>query len=139
MAPPATKEAPVARISTSRFKENARSAPFVRVSSPGAQTVKAIGGRIYNDTGRDLEITKVTLSAGTAPTGAALTIDVSLEGTTIFTTQSQRPKIAASEFYGESGTPQVTTWPAGEYLAVDVDVIGSTVAGSDLNVSIYAG
>jgi hypothetical protein len=106
----------------------------------GVQTVATnIGGtRIYNDSGRDLTIQKVHVSVNTAPTGSALVVDVHKEGTTIFTTQANRPSVAVSAFAG-SAVPAVTAWPADSWLTVDVDVIGSTVAGSDLRVTILAG
>lgn len=79
----------------------------------------------------------VTAAVNTAPTGASLILDVNKNGTTIFTTQGNRPTIAAS---GNATTsepaPDVTAIAAGDYLTVDVDQVGSTVAGSDLTVFI---
>jgi hypothetical protein len=77
------------------------------------------------------------LMVGTAPTGASLIVDVNKNGTTIYTTQGNRPTIAASANAGGPGaTPDVTALAAGDYLTVDVDQIGSTVAGSDLTVAV---
>ena len=77
------------------------------------------------------------LMAGTAPTGAALIVDVNKNGTTIYTTQGNRPTIADGANAGGPGaTPDVTTLAAGDYLTVDIDQIGSSVAGSDLTVSV---
>ncbi|HSX16872.1 MAG TPA: hypothetical protein VLH86_02105 [Patescibacteria group bacterium] len=77
------------------------------------------------------------LMVGTAPTGADLVIDVNKNGTTIYTTQANRPKVLAGANAGGPGsTPDVTALVAGDYLTVDVDQIGSTVAGSDLTVTI---
>lgn len=77
-------------------------------------------------------------SVGTAPTGATLIVDVNRTGTTIFSTQSRRPTISISGFYAASGTPDGTlTMTAGtDYLTVDIDQIGSTIAGSDLTVGV---
>jgi hypothetical protein len=36
----------------------------------------------------------------------------------------------------ESGAPDVTSWAAGDYLTVDIDQIGSTVAGANLVVVV---
>ena len=91
--------------------------------------------RLYNDTGATITISKVRASVGTAPTGASLIVDVNKNGTTIFTTQSARPTIAASGVTA-TGTPAVTAWADGEYLTVDVDQVGSSVAGADLTVTI---
>jgi hypothetical protein len=82
-------------------------------------------------------ITGVRLTVGTAPTGAALIVDVNKNGTTIFTTQANRPTIAAGANIGGPGTaPDVTSLVAGDYLTIDIDQVGSTVAGSDLVVSV---
>lgn len=91
--------------------------------------------RLYNDTGSTITISTVRASVGTAPTGASLIVDVNLNGTTIFTTQSARPTITASSFTA-TGTPAVTAWTNGTYLTVDVDQVGSTIAGSDLTVTV---
>jgi len=77
------------------------------------------------------------LMVGTAPTGAAIIVDVNKNGTTIYTTQGNRPTIAASANSGGPGsTPDVTSLAAGDYLTVDVDQVGSTVAGADLTVTV---
>jgi hypothetical protein len=91
--------------------------------------------RFYFNATRTL--TAVRIGVGTAPTGANLIVDVNKGGTTIFTTQSNRPEIAASGFTDESGTVEVTSMAAGDYLTVDIDQIGSTIAGADLVVNIY--
>jgi hypothetical protein len=81
-------------------------------------------------------IVSVEATVGTAPTGTSLIVDVHKNGTTIFTTQSARPTIAASAFSSGAATPAVTTMAAGDYFTVDIDQIGATVAGSDLIVII---
>jgi hypothetical protein len=81
-------------------------------------------------------IVQVRASVVTAPTGASLIVDVNKNGVTIFGTQSARPTIAASSLTAVSGTPTVTTLAAGDYLTVDIDQIGSTVAGGYLTVTV---
>jgi hypothetical protein len=77
------------------------------------------------------------LMVGTAPTGANIIVDIKKNGTTIYTTQANRPTIASGQNAGGPGaTPDVTTLTAGDYLTVDIAQIGSTVAGADLNVSV---
>src|SRR5919199_3782521 len=74
---------------------------------------------------------------GTAPTGADLIVDVNKNGTTIYSTQANRPTIAAGSNAGGPGSaPDVTALAAGDYLTVDIDQVGSSVAGSDLTVSV---
>jgi hypothetical protein len=94
--------------------------------------------RLYNLTGKDLTISKVHLAVNTAPTGAAIIVDVNENGTTIFTTQGNRPQIAVSAFTGESTTIDDASWADGNYLQADVDQIGSTIAGDDLTITIIA-
>lgn len=105
----------------------------------GAATTGQKGGRFYNRTGRDITLTEVFVSAGTAPTGGPLTIDVHKNGTTVFSAQAERPSIAAGTNKA-SATPKVTGNPVvlgkDEYLTIEVDVVGTTVAGSDLRVEV---
>lgn len=103
----------------------------------------SVGGVLTTQTGtsriyfRDAcVIESVTIGVNTAPTGATIIVDVNKNGTTIFTTQSGRPAIAASAFTANSGTPDVTAIAAGDYISCDVDQVGSTVAGSNLTMSI---
>ena len=92
--------------------------------------------RMYNKWGRTIEIVNVFIAVNTAPTGTSLIVDIHKGGTTIFTTQSGRPEIAISGFTDTSSTPDVTSWAADEYLTMDVDQIGSTIAGADLVVHV---
>ncbi len=101
---------------------------------PGDLTTGAKNVRYYFETTRT--ISNVIVSVGTAPTGASAIFDVNKNGTTIFTTQGNRPTIAASGFYDGSSVPDVTSIVAGDYLTVDVDQIGSSVAGKDAVVRI---
>jgi hypothetical protein len=95
------------------------------------------GGRFYNDTGQPITIKGVRASVGTAPTGASIVIDVNLNGTTLWSTQANRPAIAAgSNTSGSVTNMNTTTWPSGNYLTVDIDAVGSTVAGADLTVQV---
>jgi hypothetical protein len=83
-----------------------------------------------------LTITNVIVSVGTAPTGASLIVDVNKNGTTIFTTQANRPTITAASNADTSSAPAVTSLTSSDYLTVDIDQVGSTVKGSDLTVQI---
>lgn len=107
--------------------------PYV-LAVTGALTVVAGKSRVYLEGNYVLE--SVRASVNTAPTGAAILIDVNKNGVTINTVQTTRPTIAAAAFTGLGATPAITTFAAGDYITVDVDQIGSTVAGSDLTVAI---
>lgn len=79
---------------------------------------------------------RATCAVGKAPTGADVILDVNKNGTTLFTTQGNRPKVTATNTIGALATPDVTTWNAGDVLTIDVDQIGSTLAGSLVTVTI---
>jgi hypothetical protein len=99
----------------------------------GAVTTRTGKARIYNDSGRTRTIVSARASVDTAPTGASLIVDVNKGGSTIMTT---RPTIAVSTNTNKSTSIATTSWADGEYLTVDVDQVGSTVAGSDLTVTV---
>lgn len=105
-------------------------APF---SIGGVISVASYGMRIYAN--RNCSITHVRISAGTAPTGSSIKVDVNKNGTTIFTNQANRPEIPAG---GNTDTsiPDVTTLLDGDYITFDIDQVGSTVAGSDLVIQV---
>lgn len=83
-----------------------------------------------------MTVTNITAAVGTAPTGASLIVDVNLGGTTIFTTQGNRPTITSGNTEDLSSTPDVTSIAQNDVLTVDIDQVGSTVAGADLVVQV---
>lgn len=85
---------------------------------------------------RACTIVSVKAIVNTPPTGASLIVDVNKNGTTIFTTQANRPTIAAGANNSSTTAPDVTSLAVDDYLTVDIDQVGSTVAGSDLTVVI---
>lgn len=102
----------------------------------GAQTT-GTDKAAYFQTPEKARIDEVRIHLGTAPTGATFIVDVNDDGTTIFTTQSNRPTIAISATDATSGTPNGGTAVAkNSVLTIDVDQIGSTIAGSDLVVFV---
>lgn len=103
-------------------------------SVTGALTTQTGKSRVYLE--GDYQIESVRAAVNTAPTGAALTVDVNKNATTIYTGGTGRPSIAASGFTATGNNPAVRNFAAGDYLTVDIDAVGSTVAGSDLTVTI---
>jgi hypothetical protein len=81
-------------------------------------------------------IVNVAAWVGTAPTGADVIFDVHKNGATLFSTQGNRPTIAAGTFADLTNTPDVTAITAGDYLTLDVDAVGSIIAGSDAVVTL---
>lgn len=108
--------------------------PYI-FSSAGAQTVKTGTSKVpMLGSGT---IVAVKAYVNTAPTGASLIVDVNKNGTTIYGTQGNRPTVAAAANAATVGAHSVTTYAVNDVLSVDVDQIGSTVAGSDLVVVVY--
>lgn len=100
----------------------------------GTLTAKVGAGRVYME--HACRVESVRASVGTAPTGAAVIADVNKNGTTVYTDQAQRPTIAASTNTDLGGVAANGVFAAGDYLTVDVDQIGSTVAGAELVVVV---
>jgi hypothetical protein len=93
--------------------------------------------RWYNNSGVTLTIVAVRTSVGTAPVGASLICDVNKDAVTIFTTQGNRPTITTGTFTsGKVTNMNVTTIADGSYLTVDIDQVGTTAAGANLDVQI---
>jgi len=82
-------------------------------------------------------IEEVYLMAKTAPgTDKTLTVDVNKGGTTIFTTQANRPSLTGTNKTATSGTPDVTTFAKNDLFTIDVDVSTATTAVADVIVYI---
>ena len=122
----------------------------IQHSVAGALTVAA--GAVPIPVPIPCELVAVSLAVCTAPTGAAITVDVNKNGTTVFTDQNKRPKVAISQTAGgvtidpalPAGTNYIYTpypaakplgeFAAGDVVTVDVDTVGSGTAGSNLGV-----
>ena len=91
---------------------------------------------ITNLSGKTWTIQKVHLRVANAPSGAAAIIDIHKDGTTIFTTQSNRPQINAGDFTGISATVENDQWADGEILECWVDQTGSASKGWYLTVTV---
>jgi hypothetical protein len=106
-------------------------------SSSGALMIEPGVHRLYNDSGKSWTINSIRASVGQAPTGSSVIVDINVNGTTIFTTQANRPAIAsASVTSGKITNMDITTVADGDYLTVDVDQVGSTTPGNDLTLQV---
>lgn len=103
-------------------------------SAPHTLAVSQGAARLYPPTA--LTIKSVRASVGIAPAGDSILVDVNKDGTTVFTTQANRPEIAAAGYLSDQETPDVTAWATTEYLTVDVDQVGSTTPGAHLTVVV---
>lgn len=121
-----------------RYVDNALSGTRLPAFSNTGTLLTEVGThRLYNDSGAPWQILSLRASLGLAPVGAAVIIDVNIDGTTIFTTQSNRPTIPDGGYTsGKVTTMDIATVADGSYLTIDVDQIGSTTAGGDLTVQI---
>lgn len=100
----------------------------------GTLAVKTGTFRAYLEGNYTFETCRIAV--GTQPTGAAIIVDVNKNGTTIYSTQSARPQIAVSTNTATGNSPAITTFASGDYITVDVDQVGSTVAGADMSIFI---
>jgi len=82
------------------------------------------------------QIRAMTVATDIAPTGASLIFDINKDGTTLFTTQANRPTIAAGEVSASVALPNVTTLAAGDVITVDCDQVGSSVASTGFTIAI---
>jgi len=83
----------------------------------------------------DVDILEVQATVAVAPTGTAVIADVHLNGTTIFTTQGDRPTIGLAATT-DKAEPNVTTAATDDYLTIDIDQIDSNAAATDLTVIV---
>lgn len=83
----------------------------------------------------DVTIAEVQVHVATAPLVQPILVDVNDDGTTIFTTQGNRPSIAAGTNDATSGTPDGGTLVArNSVITVDVDQVGVGTPGTTLTV-----
>ena len=78
---------------------------------------------------RYCRITDVVVDSITAGSGGTSDIiDIHLNGTTIYTTQANRPTLLQGDtgMFTEAGEPEVTELNVGDIISVDVDQIATT-------------
>jgi hypothetical protein len=85
----------------------------------------------------DADVVDVQAVVGTAPTGADIIVDVNVGGSSLWATQGAQPTITATTTdSGKTAPNQNASLDAGDLLTVDVDQVGSTVAGAKLTVLV---
>lgn len=88
---------------------------------------------------QSLTITKVYVNVKTAPSGAAIKIDINKNGTSIWnSTQGNRATVADGATSGTQTSFDTTSLAEGDILTLDVDQIGSTTPGADITVIVKA-
>lgn len=83
-----------------------------------------------------LKITGIKLAVDIAPTGANLIIDINQNGTSIYTTQVNRPTITAGNTTADAILPDTINLVTGDKISLDIDQIGSTIAGENLAIIV---
>lgn len=79
----------------------------------------------------------VAITCHISPAGANLIVDVNKNGTTLFTTQSNRPTIVAGSYGSGWIVPDVTSFDGTtDTLTADVDQTGVGIAGGDIVVGV---
>jgi len=81
-------------------------------------------------------IANITATVNTAPTGSSIILDVLKNDSTIFTTPANRPTITAGNQDDLSSVPDITSISLNDIFTVEIDQIGSSIAGSDLVLQI---
>jgi hypothetical protein len=81
-------------------------------------------------------IVDVRVRADTAPVGSTALYDINKNGTTMFTTQGNRPTIADGGNNSTTTLPDVTTVAVNDRLTFDNDQIGSGTPGADVMYSV---
>lgn len=82
------------------------------------------------------QIINAAAVVGTAPTGAALIVDVLKDGVSVFGS-NPKPTVAINATEGIADADQsVSRFAAGDTISLSVTQIGSTVAGADLDVVV---
>lgn len=93
----------------------------------------------------DMTITEVFISSDVAPTGADLIIDINVSTLTdgvygspvsIYTTQANRPTLVIGKNGAIATLPDVVAISKYQKISVDIDQVGSTLAGENLSVMI---
>lgn len=114
----------------------------VPITAPQVQTFSLLGVIAVTTSAsrfvapRSGTIKGVRVACGVAPTGAAVIVDLNKNGNTAYTTQANRPTCPDGSNQGSETVPDVTSLADGDYLTVDIDQVGSTVAGEDISVMV---
>lgn len=83
-------------------------------------------------------ITNIHASCGTPTDDGDVIVDVNLNGTTVFTTQANRPAIGTTGL-AASNTPDVSAFDEGDYLTFDIDDPGSLAGDLVLRIDVSYG
>ena len=85
----------------------------------------------------EMELTDVRANVNTAPTGSGITVDINLNGTSIFSTlltidADETTSVTAATAYALS----TTTLTNDTEITVDIDAVGSSTPGKGLKITL---
>ena len=84
-----------------------------------------------------MTITKAyAVLVGDSPSGADIIIDINVNGTTIWSNQTNRLTITDGTSSASTSTFNTTELTEGDYITLDIDQVGSTTEGSNLTVAL---
>lgn len=87
-------------------------------------------------TPRGITVAAVFIYVNTAPTGAAIIVDIKENGTSIFSTKPQIDAGENSSLTGVLGTISDAVLGAASVISIDIDQVGSSTPGKGLMVAI---
>ena len=97
-----------------------------------AGTISAAAGAFRWPVPRAGSIVGVIAAVGTPSAGAAVICDVNVNGSTVFSTQANRPAILSGDQVFGLAVPDLPVLAVGDLVSVDVDQVGSGTAGANL-------
>jgi hypothetical protein len=83
-----------------------------------------------------LNIIAVVVKVDAAPTDADVIVDINKNGTSVYTTQANRPTIAAGTTSVTAALPDVVSIAQYDKVTLDIDQVGSTIAGENLSMIV---
>lgn len=107
-------------------------APGFLPFSHGGDLLVKVGTSHVPIVGGTFAIDSVAAMVNTAPTGAAVILDVNRNDVSIYPTPANRPTIAPGSRVAAVGQHVAASLTDGDFLSVDIDQVGSGVAGADL-------
>jgi hypothetical protein len=122
----------------SRAKQSFSTRLLLEYNSTAAITVGVKKEWIVPCYGRILD---VICDSEVANDGADDIIDIHKNGTTIFTTQANRPTLTDGDtgMFSQAGRPQVTNLSPGDILLLEIDQVGSTSGSARFKAIIVVG
>lgn len=111
--------------------------PVVFGKSGVIDATTTTSSRWYVPTGKSYTIMAVVAGLDVDPLTDAVWVDVHKNGTTIFTTQTNQPRIAVAAFSDAADAIEVSALTGGDYLESVVDQADSGGEAAGLNVTIF--